>query len=118
MMSNTLSKRRSISRASQKRLQQQIQSVCPFCNSIDVAHFHFHHIDSDRANNEEINLLMVCPLCHSKITHKEISLDDVRKRKFTLMTSLVDPPFIKVEIEAQFPGGALAWQQYLVLSLK
>jgi hypothetical protein len=29
--------------------------------------FEIHHIDENRSNNEFINLLMVCPTCHSKL---------------------------------------------------
>lgn len=58
-------------------LQKEVNSKCPFCISEDVDHFQIHHIDENPENNEFGNLLMVCPLCHSKITKKDITLDEV-----------------------------------------
>lgn len=54
-------------------LQQEINSVCPFCNDDNVDHFEIHHLDENPTNNELSNLLMLCPICHSKITKQDIS---------------------------------------------
>lgn len=59
-------------------LQQEIGSACPICQGLDVGHFHIHHIDEDPGNNELLNLLLVCPTCHSKITKGEIEQQEVR----------------------------------------
>ncbi|CAN5565896.1 hypothetical protein BH18ACI1_BH18ACI1_22200 [soil metagenome] len=58
-------------------LQKEIGSVCPICKNEDVDHFQFHHIDENPENNELDNLLMLCPICHSKITKGDISQSDV-----------------------------------------
>jgi len=65
-------------------LQKEVNSICPICKSDDVDHFQPHHIDEDPSNNKFENLLLVCPLCHSKITKGDISRDDVIKIKENL----------------------------------
>lgn len=62
-------------------LQKEIGSICPFCRNEDVGHFEVHHIDGNPANNEISNLLMVCRICHSKITKGDITKADVHKKK-------------------------------------
>lgn len=54
-------------------LQQEIDSKCPVCDSPDVDHFEIHHIDENTENKEQANLLMLCPVCHSRITKGDIS---------------------------------------------
>ena len=66
-------------------LQKEIQSACPFCNNTDVGHFEIHHIDEDPSNNEKTNLILLCPLCHSKITKDDIKQLDVLKKKINLI---------------------------------
>lgn len=66
-------------------LQKEVASVCPFCENSDVEHFEVHHIDEDPANNERGNLLLVCPVCHSKITKGDIAMEEVRRRKLELV---------------------------------
>lgn len=58
---------------------------------------------------------MLCPLCHSKITKKDIGYQQVMDKKL----SLVKQPapiehFEKVELESEFPGGDKAWQQFII----
>lgn len=60
-------KRTAPTQALKKKLQAEINSKCPFCNNTDVETFEFHHVDQDRSNNVEKNLLMLCPTCHAKI---------------------------------------------------
>jgi len=62
-------------------LQQEINSTCPFCNDYEVAHFQIHHIDENPENNEILNLLLLCPNCHSKITKGDISMQEVEQVK-------------------------------------
>jgi len=59
------------------RLQKEINSKCPFCKNNDVEHFQIHHIDGNPRNNEVENLIMLCPICHSKITKNDISIEEV-----------------------------------------
>lgn len=72
-------------------LQKEIQSQCPFCENDEVGHFEIHHIDEDPSNNDTANLLLLCPICHSKITKGDISMADTYKKKISLVTG--DPPW-------------------------
>ena len=62
-------------------LQQEINSSCPFCNNMDVGHFEIHHIDENPDNNEIENLILLCPICHSKITKGDIIQSEVESIK-------------------------------------
>ncbi len=62
-------------------LQQEINSICPFCDNTDVGHFEIHHIDENPANNEITNLFLLCPTCHSKITKGDILTKEVVEMK-------------------------------------
>ncbi len=62
-------------------LQKEISSTCPFCSNEDVDHFHFHHIDENPKNNNVSNILMLCPICHSKITKGDIAREEVEQKK-------------------------------------
>lgn len=72
-----MKKRASISPKTKKYLQKEINSECPICANQEVGHFEIHHIDENPSNNKFENLLMLCPICHSKITKKEITKDEV-----------------------------------------
>lgn len=77
-------KRVSIPNKTKALLQKEIHSKCPFCPSEDVDHFEVHHIDENPENNALENLLMLCPLCHSKITKNDISYQKVIDKKQSL----------------------------------
>lgn len=62
-------------------LQQEINSICPICDDTNVDHFEIHHIDEVPSNNDFSNLLMLCPICHSKITKKDITFEQVQQIK-------------------------------------
>lgn len=66
-------------------LQKEINSLCPFCISTEVGHFQIHHIDDNPSNNEILNLILVCPTCHSKITKGDYSPMEVLQKKITLL---------------------------------
>lgn len=66
-------------------LQKEISSVCPFCDNTEVGHFEVHHIDENPSNNGTNNLILLCPICHSKITKGDISQMDVYKKKIDLL---------------------------------
>lgn len=68
-------------------LQKEINSCCPFCKSIDIGHFEIHHINEDPSNNFTINLLLLCPTCHSKITKGDIIPIDVLNKKIELLSA-------------------------------
>ncbi len=89
------------------KLQQEINSICPFCDNDDVGHFQIHHIDSDPLNNENSNLILLCPLCHSKITKGDISIDQVIKTKKQLKNISGNIKFISVSVDSKNCG----WEQ-------
>lgn len=66
-------------------LQKEISSVCPFCDNTEVGHFEVHHIDENPSNSTTNNLILLCPICHSKITKGDISLMEVYKKKIDLL---------------------------------
>lgn len=84
-------------------LQREIGSVCPFCENTDVEHFEVHHIDEDHRNNDRDNLLMLCPICHSKITKGDISMDEVKGKKLRLASA--SPAATKPSNVIQFTGA-------------
>ena len=81
--------RKAITQKVRSKLQKEINSICPFCHNEDVEHFQVHHIDNNHENNEISNLLLLCPLCHSKITKGDITDDEVRRIKIGLNSSNV-----------------------------
>jgi 5-methylcytosine-specific restriction endonuclease McrA len=62
-------------------LQKEIGSKCPFCENSDVGHFEIHHIDETPSNSEPTNLIMLCPICHSKISKGDILKTEVVNKK-------------------------------------
>jgi hypothetical protein len=71
-------------------LQKEINSICPFCDNDDVGHFEIHHIDEDPSNNSQFNLLLLCPICHSKITKGAISELEVYKKKMAIFNKNIE----------------------------
>lgn len=70
-------------------LQQEIGSLCPFCDNTEVGHFEIHHIDENPGNNILSNLLLLCPICHSKITKGDIKEAEVLRKKIELIKNPV-----------------------------
>lgn len=89
-------------------LQQEINSKCPFCSNTDVGHFEIHHIDENPNNNKVDNLLLLCPTCHSKITKKDILIDEVLKVKQNKTSTNYNIQFVSVTIDNENCG----WEQY------
>lgn len=85
-------------------LQQEINSKCPNCENTDVGHFEIHHIDENPNNPKIENLILLCPICHSKITKKDILIDEVKKWKNNLITRNADIQFISVTIDNENCG--------------
>lgn len=77
--------RRKIPEKVRASLQQEVGSICPLCANDDVGHFQVHHIDEDPENYDEENLLMLCAICHSKITKGDISPSEAKGVKRTLL---------------------------------
>lgn len=80
-------------------LQQEINSICPFCQSEDVGYFEIHHIDENPEHNIISNLILLCPTCHSKITKGDISQKKVKqvKNKTKLMHKPIECAAISVD---------------------
>ena len=70
-------------------LQLEIDSKCPFCSNRDVGHFEIHHIDENPLNHDIINLIMLCPIFHSKITKGDISKAKVLSKKQGYLIKMV-----------------------------
>lgn len=85
-----MKKRPRIIQKAKSLLQKEISSMCPFCGNEDVDHFQFHHIDENPENNDMLNLLMLCPICHSKITKGDITREDVERKKRDISTNQKD----------------------------
>jgi hypothetical protein len=73
-------------------LQKEINSRCPFCMDENVGHFQVHHIDENPENNCPENLLMLCPICHSKITKGDLSRIEVEDKKRRLQNNISSDP--------------------------
>ncbi|MFD0798492.1 HNH endonuclease [Maribacter chungangensis] len=86
------------------KLQKEIGSICPFCSSEEVGQFQIHHIDEDPSHNEFINLLLLCPTCHSKITKEDISRQDVMDKKLNLRNRESLVQFISVSVDEENCG--------------
>jgi len=72
-------------------LQKEIGSTCPFCENTDVGHFEIHHIDENPSHNDVGNLLLLCRICHSKITKGDLSQMEVYKKKIELLKEPIIP---------------------------
>ncbi|MCL1957108.1 MAG: HNH endonuclease [Fibromonadales bacterium] len=77
-------KRNYIPQRIRAKLQQEIGSKCPFCECRDVEIFEVHHIDGNPGNGDISNLIMLCKNCHGKANNKEISHEEVRRKKDSL----------------------------------
>lgn len=73
--------RKGVPALTQKRLLQESESHCPFCDETDVATFEYHHLDEDPSNNDFTNLIVACSSCHTRITRGIISTADVLTKK-------------------------------------
>lgn len=51
-------------------------AICDFDPKDEEYLLDVHHIDSDRENNDISNLIILCPLCHRKLTFKKYKLID------------------------------------------
>ncbi|MBA9072611.1 hypothetical protein GGR22_000737 [Flavobacterium gossypii] len=85
-------------------LQQEVNSECPFCENKDVGHFEIHHIDENPSNNDVTNLILLCPICHSKITKGDIKNESVIKVKQELKNKKSDIQFISLSIDSENCG--------------
>ena len=75
--------RKSIPSVIKRKLIQESKSSCPFCGEDDVSTGQFHHITpvAEGGTNALRNLIYMCANCHSKVTQRQISLDEVVRVK-------------------------------------
>lgn len=73
--------RKEIPRMTQKKIYQEADSCCAFCQEREVSTLTIHHIDSNPEDNTEGNLILVCGNCHGRITHGILSPADVMLKK-------------------------------------
>ncbi|MCX6584567.1 MAG: HNH endonuclease signature motif containing protein [Candidatus Aminicenantes bacterium] len=76
-----------ISRNVQKRIFQEANSRCSFCDESEVATLQIHHIKArtEGGGNEIENLILVCANCHTKITSGIITEADILRKKIMLL---------------------------------
>lgn len=82
------------------KLQKEIDSECPFCNNREVEYFEFHHIDENPENNSEVNLLLLCANCHTKITKGDISFEEVKRIKTGLTLRMNKVEFVSAFVDS------------------
>ena len=59
-------------RATAFRAYEHKCAICGWDEDEDV--LEVHHIDEDRSNNNEDNLIILCPICHRKLTSHKYNL--------------------------------------------
>ncbi|MGG7035709.1 MAG: HNH endonuclease signature motif containing protein [Flavobacterium sp.] len=89
-------------------LQKEINSSCPFCQNDEVAHFQIHHIDQNPSNNDFDNLILLCPICHSKIHSNEIEKEEVKSIKLSSKNKNTSLQFISVTIDSDNCGWEIS----------
>jgi uncharacterized protein YlaI len=47
----------------------QRSNKCELCGSMPTETLHVHHIDENVYNNKPANLQLLCPVCHTRVTH-------------------------------------------------
>lgn len=52
-----------------KRIKERDNNTCQLCKRFSYS-LHIHHIDSNKGNNNENNLVSLCPQCHGKTLTK------------------------------------------------
>lgn len=74
-----------------QRAMQYYPNYCAVCEwKEDIRILEVHHIDENRNNNDIKNLIILCPICHRKITLKYYILIISKTRKYIKLLSLGD----------------------------
>ncbi|MFM2269868.1 MAG: hypothetical protein RL757_3309 [Bacteroidota bacterium] len=63
------------------RLLKEAEYCCPFCGYSESDELQFHHIDEDRSNTIDENLIAICPNCHVALHAGKITSEQVIKKK-------------------------------------
>lgn len=95
------------------KLQKEINSACPFCHIEDVGAFEIHHIDGNKTNNNPLNLIMLCPTCHTKIEKQDISFTDVVSLKNQLQIGLSNIEFVSAVIDSRICNWGVSDENHM-----
>lgn len=68
--------RLSIPKAVRDQVMKEYTHRCAICNADRPE---IHHIDEDPSNNDELNLIPLCPNCHSDFAHSPFNSIETRK---------------------------------------
>ena len=85
--------RKAIPEKMKKRIYQQFQSACPFCEDDNINILEIHHIQpyAKVKKHEDNNLILVCRNCHAKIDNGEISRGEVCQKKSDALAGKLSP---------------------------
>ena len=83
------------------KLQKEADSECPFLSNQDIECFEVHHIDENPENNDFENLLFLCANCHTKITKRDISIQEVKRIKSGLAFRMNKVEFVSAFIDSE-----------------
>lgn len=77
------SKRKPVSKTTEKLIYQQAGSRCSFCGFGEIAALDIHHITyrSDNGPDDPANLILVCKNCHARVHSGAIPEAEVRRVK-------------------------------------
>ena len=82
MLGEKKPKRKSLTRALERRIILEAKGECPWCQKpVIAAEVEIHHIDSDRSNNSPENLILTCRNHHGQITAQVIPDWEVKLKK-------------------------------------
>jgi hypothetical protein len=104
-----------VSRTVQKKIFQEANSRCSFCDESEVATLQIHHIEAraDGGGNKADNLILVCANCHTKITSGIITEAEILRKKIMLLngkaeTQSSSKPQNSITLENSSNAGVIA----------
>ncbi len=90
-------KRIDIPKKTRECVMSEYSHRCAICGTDNP---HLHHIDEDPSNNDQTNLIPLCPNCHLLDQHNPTSAID--KRKLHLFRHYKDPSILSPKFEPVF----------------
>lgn len=62
-----------LTKGDKRMIIRKSKGVCKFCNKhLPLNHLQVHHIDGNRNNHNECNLIPICCTCHKKISDRQM----------------------------------------------